>query len=76
MPKKVSNIPCYQSWRKMVLKRDNYICQDCGKPAKCVHHIKSYINNPKSRLKVNNGKALCEECHKKYPKERLCHEKE
>lgn len=57
-------------WRKYVLERDGNVCQKCGNPGNNAHHVKSYINYPEIRLKVSNGITLCDECHKKQPKER------
>ncbi|MCJ7631376.1 HNH endonuclease, partial [Candidatus Bathyarchaeota archaeon] len=35
----------YKNWRKQVFERDNYTCQDCGKPSNGnieAHHIKPF----------------------------------
>jgi 5-methylcytosine-specific restriction endonuclease McrA len=64
----------YTEWRKDVYKRDNYTCQICGissnnlkKISKKIHadHIKSFAYYPKLRYDINNGRTLCEDCHKK-----------
>lgn len=73
----------YINWRKDVFERDNYTCQICGKRGHRLnaHHIitlscllKKYrITNVKKAYKckqlfdINNGRTLCEECHKKTP---------
>jgi len=73
----------YKKWRKMVLKRDNNICQECGAVGSKLetHHIKSFskllkTNNIQSYQQallcdilwdINNGETLCIECHKKTP---------
>ena len=61
----------YANWRSKVFKRDNYICQECGKMSGKgnavyleVHHLKSFKNFPKLRHEVSNGLTLCKECHR------------
>lgn len=44
-------------FRKVVLERDNYICQQDGKKASIVHHI-----IPRS-LDTDDGISLCLDCH-------------
>ena len=58
--------PKYNDWKEQVYKRDNYTCQQCGKSHCLVHahHIKSGTKYPKLRYKINNGIALCEQCHR------------
>ena len=79
--KKIRNSFEYKYWIKQVLKRDIYICQDCGeKGGKLnVDHIKPFsvilaknnINNIDQALNcielwdINNGRTLCIDCHKK-----------
>jgi 5-methylcytosine-specific restriction endonuclease McrA len=70
----------YTNWRKNVFERDNFKCADCGFVGYITaHHIKSFIsilkeNNIKNIVDarsckelwdIENGKTLCEECHKK-----------
>lgn len=56
----------YYTWRKMVLLRDNCICQKCKKHnSREAHHVKSYIGYPELRHKIFNGQTLCHKCHKK-----------
>jgi len=59
----------YRNWRKKVLKRDNYTCQDCYMTGIQLHadHIKPFILYPESRFDVENGRTLCFPCHKKTP---------
>lgn len=57
----------YQIWKSKVNVRDNFTCQDCGKTnVNAAHHIISWVDNPKLRYEVNNGKTLCVDCHLKY----------
>ncbi len=60
----------YTKFRMAVLKRDNFICQDCGKKGMplVVHHIKFWGPYPELRYKIANGITLCKECH--YSKHR------
>lgn len=64
----------YKDWKKAVLDKYDYTCQDCGlrqelcktcghKPILHCHHIKDYRDNPKLRYAVSNGIALCKRCH-------------
>lgn len=57
----------YKQWRELVFKRDNYICQMCGKRGIKIQvdHIKPFALFPELRFEVNNGRTLCIECHKK-----------
>lgn len=55
---------------KSVLKRDNYLCQECGvgntKDNKLVvHHVKQWSCYPDLRFDLNNLITVCEKCHKK-----------
>lgn len=56
-----------QAWRKLVLARDNYICQLCFDEKVCkrinAHHIKSKEEFPELMYDVNNGQTLCNSCH-------------
>lgn len=59
----------YKTWRKLVLKRDNYICQICGITGVKLHadHIKKFAVFISLRFDVNNGRTLCVYCHRKTP---------
>ena len=76
----IMKLPEYYQWRKGVLKRDHYTCQNCFKIGGEleVDHIYPYIKiineNVISNLvealscadlwNLSNGKTLCKECHK------------
>lgn len=60
----------YRNWRTEVFKRDNYICQSCGKRGGDLqaHHIKRFSDYEELRLEISNGLTLCLECHKEIHK--------
>ena len=56
--------------QKMILKRDDYICQSCRKygkqvPAVTVHHIKHVDEYPEMAYVDENLVSLCTACHNK-----------
>ncbi len=56
----------YHEWRISVFVRDNYTCQECGKPSNGdiqAHHITPVHKDPSKILDSNNGITLCEKCH-------------
>ena len=53
-------------WRKLVLERDNNICQVCGNPGNIADHVISKTENPTLLLETDNGRTLCKRCHAKY----------
>jgi len=53
-------------WRKLVLERDNHICQICGNPANIADHIVARKLEPELLLDTDNGRGLCNSCHAKY----------
>jgi 5-methylcytosine-specific restriction endonuclease McrA len=61
--------PEYLAWRKAVLERDGYVCQNCGRQCKkrerglAAHHIKPYADYPDLRYDVSNGITFCRQCH-------------
>lgn len=58
----------YNVWKYAVLRRDKYACVACGDDRRSklqVHHIKPFKLFPELRYAIDNGKVLCEECHKK-----------
>lgn len=57
----------YARWRTAVFERDDYTCQECGEHGGKLNadHIKKFADYPGLRLSVDNGRTLCEPCHKK-----------
>jgi len=54
----------YKEWRKMIIKRDNFECQECGSRVKLeIHHKKGFTNYPKLRFEPSNVVTLCADCH-------------
>jgi 5-methylcytosine-specific restriction endonuclease McrA len=56
----------YRLWRESVLKRDNFTCVWCGQKGYKLQadHIKPFCLFPELRFAIDNGRTLCEECHK------------
>jgi len=60
----------YKDWKRAVLERDDFTCQECGLTGAegailTAHHIKSFKDNPDIRIDLDNGIALCRNCHHK-----------
>jgi formate-dependent nitrite reductase cytochrome c552 subunit len=57
----------YREWRKAVFARDNFTCQMCKVRGGKLNadHIKPFSLFIELRLDINNGRTLCEGCHKK-----------
>ncbi len=57
--------PRYRTWRKAVLDRDGWACQDCGHKGSSLHahHLKPWGPYPALRYEVSNGVTLCSKCH-------------
>lgn len=58
-----------REWRQRVFARDDWTCQECGERGGRLNadHIKQYSLYPAQRFDVNNGRTLCESCHRKTP---------
>lgn len=55
-------------WRLAILKRDNYICQECGLKDESgvflqAHHIIPQRDESCNKYDINNGICLCNSCH-------------
>lgn len=57
----------YRLWRNSVFIRDNYTCVWCGVRGGKLNadHIKPFCDYPEIRLALDNGRTLCEDCHRK-----------
>lgn len=56
----------YVLWRTAVFMRDDYTCQECRQKGGRLEadHIKPFALYPELRLAIDNGRTLCEACHK------------
>lgn len=56
----------YKEWRMKVFRRDEFICVICKIPNKRLQadHIKPKCLYPELIFSLDNGRTLCEDCHK------------
>lgn len=77
---RIDQLPEYRSWHATILRRDNYLCIQCGARKNLeVDHIKRFLHivqenkiktpddarNCKELWDINNGRTLCKEYHRK-----------
>lgn len=65
----------WKTVRRVVLVRDNYLCQEClrqGKVTKAnaVHHIEELLDVWDKRLDIDNLESICNKCHNKEKKKK------
>ena len=55
----------YRRWRKLVYKRDDYTCQECGVAGVELHahHQIPFSESPLHQFDIDNGITLCKDCH-------------
>lgn len=56
----------YKLWREVVYKRDNWTCVWCKVRGGKLNadHIKPFAYFPELRFAIDNGRTLCETCHR------------
>jgi hypothetical protein len=72
--KKATSREVQPELRQLVLKRDNYICQKCGKTITELHchHIEGIKQNPIESADIDNCVTLCKKCHKEVHNQEGC----
>ena len=69
MQQKIRTSLEYSLWRTAVFERDKYTCVWCGASGVRLNadHIKPFSLFPELRLAIDNGRTLCEPCHRSTP---------
>lgn len=65
--KYIHNSRATKEWARQVMERASYKCEECGSEAEHAHHIRSVEELITLLYSLDNGKALCTECHAKQP---------
>ncbi len=57
----------YKLWREAIFKRDDFTCVWCRKKGIYLEpdHIQEFAYYPKLRFAIDNGRTLCQDCHRK-----------
>lgn len=65
----------YKEWRRLVFERDGFKCVECKTQEGRLNadHILPWAAFPEIRYDVNNGRTLCEKCHRKTYKDNFMH---
>lgn len=54
----------WQSLRQLVLDRDHYVCQYCGRPnSRTVDHVRPVEAFPDDKANIDNLATICRSCH-------------